>query len=146
MEDENERPGGLSGVLYWTIVVETELSWKAKLLIDQSIYNPTLHYGHELWAVTERMRSQIQVAKTSFHRRVAGLSPRGVARSSALWIFLWECPTGRRPSGKPRSQWGDYISHLAWEHLQIPQEGLESVQVMSAQCAANATWSWITER
>lgn len=109
------------------LLVETELSWKAKLLINQSIYNLTLHYGHELWAVTERMRSQIQVAKTSFHCRLAGLSPQDVVRSSALWMFLWECPTGRRPSGKPRTQWGDYISHLAWEHLQNPQEGLESV-------------------
>ena len=41
-------------------------------------------------------------------------------------------PTGRRPRGRPRTHWRDYIppvyvSHLAWERLRIPQEELESV-------------------
>ena len=36
-------------------------------------------------------------------------------------------PTGRRPRGRPRTRWRDYISLLAWEHLGIPQEELESV-------------------
>jgi len=35
--------------------------------------------------------------------------------------------TGRRPRGRPRTRWRDYISHLAWEHLGVPQEELESV-------------------
>ncbi len=35
-------------------------------------------------------------------------------------------PTGRRPRGKPRTRWRDYISHLAWERLGIPQEELEN--------------------
>jgi len=35
------------------------------------------------------------------------------------------CPTGRRPRGRPRTRWRDYISHLAWERL--AQEELESV-------------------
>ncbi len=30
-------------------------------------------------------------------------------------------PAGSRPRGKLRSQWRDYISTLAWEHLGIPQ-------------------------
>ena len=36
-------------------------------------------------------------------------------------------PTGRRPRGRPRTRWRNYISHLAWERLGIPQEELESV-------------------
>ena len=36
-------------------------------------------------------------------------------------------PTGRRPRGRPRTRWRDYISLLAWERLGIPQEELESV-------------------
>ena len=40
-----------------TVVVKRELSPKAKLLLDQSVYSPTLNYGHELWGVTQRMRS-----------------------------------------------------------------------------------------
>jgi len=43
-----------------------------------------------------------------------------------LEVF-WARPTGRRPWGKPRIHWRDYISHLAWERLAIPQEELESL-------------------
>ena len=49
---------------------------------------PTLNYGHELWVVTERMRSRIQVAKMSFLCRVAGLSLRDRVRSSDIWERL----------------------------------------------------------
>ena len=38
--------------------------------------------GHELWVVTERIRSWIQVAEMSFLRRVAGRSLRDRVRSS----------------------------------------------------------------
>ena len=59
-----------------SVVVKKELSRKAKLSIYRSIYVPTLTYGHELWVMTERTRSQIQAAEKSFLRRVAGLSLR----------------------------------------------------------------------
>jgi len=36
-------------------------------------------------------------------------------------------PTGRRPRGRPRTRWRDYISQLAWERLGIPQNELENV-------------------
>ncbi|KAK3523071.1 hypothetical protein QTP86_012652 [Hemibagrus guttatus] len=62
--------------MYWSVVVKKELSRKAKLSIYQSIYVPTLTYGHELWVMTERIRSRIQVAEMSFLRRVAGCSLR----------------------------------------------------------------------
>ncbi len=70
--------------LYWTAVVKRELSWKAKLSIYQSIYVPTLTYGHELGVVTERMRLWIQAAEMSFLRRVAGLTLRDRVRSSDI--------------------------------------------------------------
>ncbi|KAK3546986.1 hypothetical protein QTP86_007434 [Hemibagrus guttatus] len=41
--------------MYQSVVVKKKLSWKAKLLIYQSIYVPTLTYGHELWVMTERV-------------------------------------------------------------------------------------------
>ncbi|KAK3562076.1 hypothetical protein QTP86_027184, partial [Hemibagrus guttatus] len=53
-----------------------ELSRKAKLSVYQSIYVPTLTCGHELWVMTERIKSRIQVAEMSFLRRVAGRSLR----------------------------------------------------------------------
>ncbi|KAK0156417.1 Craniofacial development protein 2 [Merluccius polli] len=36
-------------------------------------------------------------------------------------------PTGRRPRGRPRTRWRDYVSRLAWECLGIPQEELDEV-------------------
>ena len=36
-------------------------------------------------------------------------------------------PTGRRPRGRPRTRWRDYVSRLAWERLGIPQEELDQV-------------------
>ena len=63
-----------------SVVVERELSQKAKLSIYRSIF-PTLTYGHELWVETERMRLRIQAAEMSFLRRVSGLSLRDRVRS-----------------------------------------------------------------
>ncbi|PWA15004.1 hypothetical protein CCH79_00008845, partial [Gambusia affinis] len=36
-------------------------------------------------------------------------------------------PTGRRPRGRPRTRWRDYVSRLAWERLGIPPEELVEV-------------------
>jgi len=36
-------------------------------------------------------------------------------------------PTGRRPQGRPRKRWRDYVSRLAWERLGVPPEELEEV-------------------
>ncbi len=36
-------------------------------------------------------------------------------------------PTGRRPQGRPRTRWRDYVSRLAWERLGVPPEELEEV-------------------
>lgn len=49
--------------LYRSVMVKRELSQKVRLSIYQSIYIPTLTYGHELWGVNERMRLQIQAAE-----------------------------------------------------------------------------------
>ena len=88
MEREiNRRIGAASAVmrtLHRSVVVKRELSRKAKLSIYQSIFVPTLTYGHELWVVTERTRSRVQAAEMSFLRRVAGLSLRDRVRSSAI--------------------------------------------------------------
>lgn len=32
------------------------------------------------------------------------------------------CPIGRKPRGRPRTHWRDYISRLTWERLVVPQE------------------------
>ncbi len=64
------------------VMVKKELSRMAKLSIYQPTYVPTLTYGHELWVVTQRMRSQTQAAEMNFLRRMAGFSLRDRVRSS----------------------------------------------------------------
>ncbi|KAK3520692.1 hypothetical protein QTP70_030558, partial [Hemibagrus guttatus] len=159
----DRRIGAAAAVMrsmYRSVVVKKELSRKAKLSIYQSIYVPTLTYGHELWVMTERVRSRIQVAKMSFLRRVAGRSLRDKVRSSVTreelgveplllhiergqlrWLghlfrmppgrlpgeVFRACPTGKRPRGRPRTRWRDYVSWLAWERLRVPPEELEEV-------------------
>ncbi|TKS64956.1 LINE-1 reverse transcriptase -like protein [Collichthys lucidus] len=159
----DRRIGAASAVmrtLHRSVVVKKELSRKAKLSIYQSIYVPTLTYGHELWVVTKRTRSRIQAAEMSFLRRVAGLSLRDRVRSSAIreelrvqplhlriersqlrWLghlvrmppgrlpgeTFWARPSGRRPRGRPRTRWRDYVSRLAWERLGVPLGELDEV-------------------
>ncbi|MDF4405451.1 reverse transcriptase domain-containing protein, partial [Vibrio parahaemolyticus] len=88
MEREiDRRIGAASAVmraLNRSVVVKRELSQKARLLIYRLIYVPTLTYGHELWVVTERMRSQIQASEMSFLCGVSGLSLRDRVRSSDI--------------------------------------------------------------
>ncbi|KAK3538497.1 hypothetical protein QTP86_006191 [Hemibagrus guttatus] len=159
----DRRIGAAAAVMrsmYRSVVVKKELSRKAKLLIYQSIYAPTLTYDHELWVMTERVRSRLQAAKTSFLRRVAGRSLRDRVRSSVTreelgveplllhiergqlrWLghlfrmppgrlpgeVFRACPTGKRPRGRPRTCWRDYVFRLAWERLGVPPEELEEV-------------------
>ncbi|TWW77426.1 hypothetical protein D4764_12G0008160 [Takifugu flavidus] len=37
------------------------------------------------------------------------------------------CPSGRRPPGRPRTRWRDFVSRLVWERLGIPPDELEEV-------------------
>ncbi|XP_058616632.1 uncharacterized protein LOC131530397 [Onychostoma macrolepis] len=164
MEREIDRQIGAASVvmrwMYRSVVVKKELSCKAKLSIYRSIYVPTLTYGRELWVMTERTRSRIQVAEISFLRRVAGCSLRDRVRSSVTreelrveqlllniersqlrWLghlfrmppgrlhgeVFWASPTRRRPQGRPRTRWRDYVSRLAWESLGVPPEEQEEV-------------------
>ncbi|XDV31537.1 hypothetical protein PO909_002528 [Leuciscus waleckii] len=111
MEREiDRRIGAASAVmqsLYRSVVVKKELSRKAKLSIYQSIYVPTLTYGHELWVMTERTRSWIQAAEMSFLRRVAGRSLRDRVSSTPLMFTYQEISRGL--SGKLIS---DYLDNL----------------------------------
>ena len=48
--------GAVLHSLYCTIVMKIELSRKAKVSIYQSIFVPTLTYGHKSWVMIERTR------------------------------------------------------------------------------------------
>ncbi|KAK3527104.1 hypothetical protein QTP86_010820 [Hemibagrus guttatus] len=164
MDRKIDRRIGAAAAVMWSmyrsVVVKKELSRKVKLSIYQSIYISTLTYGHELWVMTERIRSRIQAAEMSFLRRLAGHSLRDRVRSSVTreelgieplllhiergqlrWLghlfrmppghlpgeVFRACPTGKRPRGRPRTRWRDYVSWLAWEHPRVPPEELEEV-------------------
>ncbi|KAK3550483.1 hypothetical protein QTP86_030724 [Hemibagrus guttatus] len=121
MDREIDRRTAAAAVMrsmYRSVVVKKELSRQAKLSIYQSIYVPTLTYGHELWVMTERVRSRIQAAEMSFLRRVAGCSLRDkrvrssvtreelgveplllhIERGQLRWLgHLFRMPPGRLP-------------------------------------------------
>ncbi|KAK0134423.1 hypothetical protein N1851_030009 [Merluccius polli] len=136
MEREIDRRIGAASAVMRTlhvfVVVKRELSRKAKLSIYQSIYVPALTYGHELWVMTERRRSQVQAAEMSFlRRRVRSSVIREelgvdslllhVERSQMRWLgHLVRMPPGSLPGEVFRAR-------LAWECLGIPQEELDEV-------------------
>ena len=70
--------------LHQTVVTKRELSHKAKLSIYRAILLRTHAYVHEVWVMTERIRSRIQATKMSFLSWVAGLSLRDRVRSSVI--------------------------------------------------------------
>ncbi|KAI3373297.1 hypothetical protein L3Q82_006596 [Scortum barcoo] len=130
MEREiDRRIGAASAVMRSvcrTVVVKKELSRKAKLSIYRSIYvtfPPSPHrYGHELWVMTER---KDKIADTSGRNE---FPPQGwLGAPLEIGEVFQACPTGRRPRGRPRTRWRDYVSRLAWERLGIPPEELEEV-------------------
>lgn len=98
-----------------TVVMNEELSHKAKLLFHQSDQVPTLKFGQELWVETERTRSRMKAAKMRFLLRMAGLSLTnrvkssniqrellllGVERSQLRWLrHLIGMPRGHLPLG-----------------------------------------------
>ncbi|KAK3555215.1 hypothetical protein QTP86_010463 [Hemibagrus guttatus] len=64
----DRRIGAAAAVMqsmYRSVVVKKELSRKAKLSIYQSIYVPTLTYGHELWVMTERYKRHLSTTSNS---------------------------------------------------------------------------------
>ncbi|KAI3369206.1 hypothetical protein L3Q82_007445 [Scortum barcoo] len=147
MEREiDRRIGAASTVMrsvYRTVVVKKELSRKVKLSIYRSIYVPTLTYGHELWGGWA-LRLENRVRSSVTREELGGVEPLllHIERSQLRWLghlfrmppglrlpreVFQACPTGRRPRGRPRTRWRDYVSQLAWERLGVPLEELEEV-------------------
>ena len=68
MEDELDRRIDVSSTMDAIPVRSGEegAESEAKLSIYQSVYAPTLTYGHELWVMTKRTRSLTQATEMSF--------------------------------------------------------------------------------
>ncbi|KAK3522355.1 hypothetical protein QTP86_007643 [Hemibagrus guttatus] len=84
--------------MYRSVVVKKELSQKEPLLLH--IERGQLRWlGHLFRMPLERLPGEV----------------------------FWACPTGKRPRGRPRTRWRDYVSWLTLERLGIPPEELEEV-------------------
>ena len=148
--------------LHYSVVMKRELSKKAKLSIFKAVFVPILTYGHESWAMTERMRTQVQASKMKFLRRIEGVTLFNKVRSSEIrkslnieplllriersqrrWFghgsrmpqerlskqALHAKANGRRPVGRPRTRWTDYVEDLGWNRLGLrPSEMMEVME------------------
>ncbi|CAB1460207.1 unnamed protein product [Pleuronectes platessa] len=99
------------------IVVKKELSCRAKLSINQWIY------AHKLWGSHLKYRDLEVVVGAS--------SPEASWASMEVYSAF---PIRRRPEGTPRSQWRDYLYHLA---LGTPRD---------AQAKAGNSLNWKSPR
>ncbi|TWW61046.1 hypothetical protein D4764_05G0011360 [Takifugu flavidus] len=124
MEREiDRRIGAASAVMHRSVVVKKELSQKAKLSIYRSIFVPTLTYGHELWELgVESLLLRVERSQMRWLGHLVRMPPGRLPGE----VFR-ACPSGRRPSGRPRTCWRDYVSRLVWERLGIPLDELEEV-------------------
>ncbi|KAI3354681.1 hypothetical protein L3Q82_019175, partial [Scortum barcoo] len=139
-EIDRRRIGAASAVMRLVYqdrhVVKKELSRKAKL----SIYTVNLRSHPHLWVAGRSLRDRV---RSSVTREELGVEPLllHIERSQLRWLghlfrmppgrlpreVFQAYPTGRRPRGRPRTRWRDYVSRLAWERLGVPPEELEEV-------------------
>lgn len=114
------------------------LSWAGKQSFDLPIdLCSNLAYGHELWVVAKRTRSQIQAAKMNFLRWLSLREGEDFGHPEEVWSraaatshltrmppgrlpleVFWAHPTGWWPRGRPITRWRHNISHLAWKCLE----------------------------
>ena len=52
--------------LHYSVVIQRELSKTVTLSIFRTVFVSVLTYGHESWAMTERMQSQVQAFEMRF--------------------------------------------------------------------------------
>ncbi len=60
------------------------VSQQAKLAVYNTIFTPTLTYGHENWVLTERIRSRIQAAEMRVLRRIYGVTRLDRVRNTVI--------------------------------------------------------------
>ena len=123
-EELNTRIGKASAVmrvLHYSVVMKRELPKKAKLSIFKAVFVPILTYGHESWAMTERMRSQVQASEMRFLRRIEGVTLFNKVRSSEIRKSLNIEPLLLRIE-RSQLRWFGHVSRMPQERL--PKQAL----------------------
>ena len=108
----SSKASSVMRTLHHSVVLNRELSRKAKVFVFKSIFVPILTYGHESWIMTERVRSQMQASEMRFLRKIEGVTMfdkhRNTAIRESLDIesllfriersqFRWFCHVSRMP-------------------------------------------------
>ena len=70
----------------------------------------------------EALLLRLQRSQLRWYGHVARMSQERTAKK-----LLCSTPIGRRPRGRPRTQWRDYVEDLSWSRLGIPAEHLSFV-------------------
>ena len=78
------QAGAILKQLGRSVIRKAELGVKAKLSVFNSVFVPTLTYGHEIWVMTERIRSRIQAAEMRFLRAIAGVTRLDRVRNTVV--------------------------------------------------------------
>ncbi|TWW77475.1 hypothetical protein D4764_12G0008650 [Takifugu flavidus] len=129
MEQEIDRRIGAASAVMRTLHRSVVVKRALDLPVD------LLSYPH-LWVAGLSLRDRVRSSAIREELGVESLLLR-VERSQMRWLghqvrmppgeVFRACPSGRRPPGRPRTRWRDYVSRLVWERLGIPSDELEEV-------------------
>ncbi|KAK3541273.1 hypothetical protein QTP86_019410, partial [Hemibagrus guttatus] len=118
----DRRIGAVAAVMqsmYRSALVKKELSQKAKLSIYQSIYVPTLTYGHELWVMTERVALTLDTRPKTTFSTASGHWQYQILPFKAPVMFHWLMDIVLKPHRPYAAYLDNVINHSStWlEHL-----------------------------
>ena len=71
---------------------------------------------------TEALLLRLERSQLRWYGHVTQMSQERTAKK-----LLCSTPIGRRPRGRPRTRWRDYVEDLSWSRLGIPAEHLSFV-------------------
>ena len=119
------QAGSILKQLGRSVIRKTELGVKTKLAVFNSVFVPTLTYGHEIWVMTERIRSRIQAAEMRFLRAVVGVTRRDRVRNTAVREELNVEQLLLRTE-RAMLQWFGHVARMS-PRLRLPRRALNAI-------------------